>query len=208
MILDISALHVGFLMGAASIASVGPNNLLLLREGIVGGRALTVASLVFGGYVALVSAAVFLGSSSFRPGESLSSALSWGGLVALIYFAGLSFRAMWTHEVTQRATKDQESLLECALRVLKVVWANPLTWLELLLVPAALARSFPSDIDRIFFAAALLTMSAICCFGYALFGYLVASIVTRRGYLRVFDLVSGVILTCMSASLATSLLFS
>lgn len=208
MIVDISALHVGFLMGAASIASVGPNNLLLLREGIVGGRTLTVASLVFGSYVALVSAAVFLGSSSFRPGESLSSALSWGGLVALIYFAALSFRAMWTHEVTQRATKDQESLLECALRVLKVVWANPLTWLELLLVPAALARSFPSDIDRIFFAAALLTMSAICCFGYALFGYLVASIVTRRGYLRVFDLVSGVILTCMSASLATSLLFS
>ncbi len=51
-------------------------------------------------------------------------------------------------------------------------------------------------------------MSAICYFGYALFGYLVASIVTRRGYLRVFDLVSGVILTCMSASLATSLLFS
>ncbi len=165
MIVDISALHVGFLMGAASIASVGPNNLLLLREGIVGGRTLTVASLVFGSYVALVSAAVFLGSSSFRPGESLSSALSWGGLVALIYFAGLSFRAMWTHEVTQRATKDQESLLECALRVLKVVWANPLTWLELLLVPAALARSFPSDIDRIFFAVALLTMSAICCFG-------------------------------------------
>ncbi|MGL4198714.1 MAG: LysE/ArgO family amino acid transporter [Allorhizobium sp.] len=208
MIVDISALHVGFLMGAASIASVGPNNLLLLREGIVGGRTLTVASLVFSSYVALVSAAVFLGSSSFRPGESLSSALSWGGLVALIYFAGLSFRAMWTHEVTQRETKDQESLLECALRVLKVVWANPLTWLELLLVPAALARSFPSDMDRIFFAVALLTMSAICCFGYALFGYLVASLVTRRGYLRVFDLVSGVILTCMSASLATSLLFS
>jgi L-lysine exporter family protein LysE/ArgO len=168
----------------------------------------TVASLVFGSYAALVSAAVFLGSSSFRPADSLSNILSWGGLLALIYFAGLSFKAVWTHDVTGNASKDHETVLECASRVLKVVWANPLTWLELLLVPAALARSFPSDVERIFFAAALLGMSAICCFGYALFGHLVASIVTRRGYLRVFDLVSGVILTCMSASLATSLFLS
>jgi L-lysine exporter family protein LysE/ArgO len=208
MIVDMSAVQVGFLMGAASIASVGPNNLLLLREGIVGGRTLAVASLVLGSYVALVSVAVFLGSSSFRPADSLSNILSWGGLLALLYFAGLSFRAMWTHDVTDNASKHRESLIECASRVLKVVWANPLTWLELLLVPAALARSFPSDIERIVFAAALLGMSAICCFGYALFGHLVASIVTRRGYLKVFDLVSGVILSCMSASLATSLLYS
>jgi arginine exporter protein ArgO len=39
MIVDMSALYVGFLMGAASIVSVGPNNLLLLREGIVWGGA-------------------------------------------------------------------------------------------------------------------------------------------------------------------------
>lgn len=208
MIVDMSALYVGFLMGAASIVSVGPNNLLLLREGIVGGRSVTAASLVFGSYAALVSVAVFLGSSSFRPADSLSNILSWCGLLALIYFAGLSFKAVWAHDVTDSASKDHETLLECASRVLKVVWANPLTWLELLLVPAALARSFPSDVERIFFAAALLGMSAICCFGYALFGHLVASIVTRRGYLRVFDLVSGVILTCMSASLATSLFLS
>lgn len=208
MIVDMSALHVGFLMGVASIISVGPNNLLLLREGIVGGRTVTVASLVLGSYVALISAAVFLGSSSFRPADSLSHILSWGGLIALIYFAALSFKAVWTHEVNEGVSRAQESLQECALRVLKVVWVNPLTWLELLLVPTALARSFQSDIERIFFAAALLAMSALCCFGYALFGHLVASVVTRRSYLKVFDLVSGVILACMSASLATSLIFA
>ncbi|BCH67750.1 MULTISPECIES: hypothetical protein [Rhizobium/Agrobacterium group] len=80
--------------------------------------------------------------------------------------------------------------------------------LELLLVPAALAQSFHTDIDRISFAGALLGMSAICCFAYSLFSQMIATIVTRRGYLRLFDLASGVILSCMSASLATSLVFS
>jgi L-lysine exporter family protein LysE/ArgO len=194
--------------GAASIVSVGPNNLMLLREGIARGRIVTVASLVLCSYIALVSAAIFLSSSSFRPADGLATLLSWGGLVALIYFAGMSFRAIWTHEATEGSTKRQESLLACVSRVLKVVWTNPLTWLELLLVPAALAQSFDTDMDRISFAGALLGMSAICCFGYSLFGQMVATIVTSRGHLRLFDLASGVILSCMSASLATSLVFS
>lgn len=105
--IDMSALHVGLAMGATSIVSVGPNNLMLLREGIARGRIVTVASLVLGSYVVLVSAAVFLGSSSFRSADCLSTILSWGGLVALIYFAGMSFRAIWVLPAVVRPAADE-----------------------------------------------------------------------------------------------------
>jgi L-lysine exporter family protein LysE/ArgO len=152
MTIGISAFHLGLAMGTASIISVGPNNLMLLREGMVRGRIMTVASLVLVSYVALVTAAMLNGSSSFRFGEGLPILLSWCGLVALLYFAAMSFQAVWRHEVADSIASRRETLFDCICRVMRVVWANPLTWLELLLVPAALVQSFPTDADRVSFA--------------------------------------------------------
>ena len=53
------ALGLGF--GAASMLSVGPNNLMLMREGLARGRTVTVATAVWLSYlVLLLSAMIFV----------------------------------------------------------------------------------------------------------------------------------------------------
>lgn len=85
--------QTGLALGMASMASVGPNNLMMIREGLLRGRVMFVASLVWGTYVALIAASYLLGGSIASVDPAFRAVLSWIGLVALAWFALQSFRA-------------------------------------------------------------------------------------------------------------------
>ena len=59
---DASGFQVGLALGLASMASIGPNNLMIIREGLLRRRAIFVASLVWGTYVALLAASWPIGN--------------------------------------------------------------------------------------------------------------------------------------------------
>jgi arginine exporter protein ArgO len=88
---------------------------------------------------------------------------------------------------------------------LKVVWCNPLTYVELLLIPSALAQTMTNAGDKIAFAASLLVTSAVCVLGYAYGGEALARIIRSRKSIQLFDLTSGVILTVVAVGLAVKL---
>lgn len=202
---DMGALHVGIAMGAASMISVGPNNLMLLRSGI-SGRPAAVMSVVLGSYVLLVGLAVTLAGSAMTVHDDVGTVLKWGGLLALLHFSVQAFRSA----LAARGAADGEvhgDRVDLAT-VFRTVWLNPLTYLELLLIPMSLAQTMKGDMDRMAFAAALLAMSALCCIGYAYGGLLISRILKARRLLACFDLLNGMIMAAMSLSLAASLLGS
>ncbi len=84
---DASGFQVGLALGLASMASIGPNNLMIIREGLLRRRAIFVASLVWGTYVALLAASWPIGNSVTRLDPAFHTALSWLGLAALAWFA-------------------------------------------------------------------------------------------------------------------------
>ena len=88
------ALGLGF--GAASMLSVGPNNLMLMREGLAGGRTITVATVVWLSYLSLLlSAMVFVDLRQWI-GPSTRVWLSWLGLASLAWFAVSAWRAAFS----------------------------------------------------------------------------------------------------------------
>lgn len=200
---DMGALHVGFAMGAASMISVGPNNLMLLRSG-VSGRPAAVMLVVLASYVLLVGLAVTLAGSTMRVHDDLGTVLQWGGLVALLHFSVQAFRSAIAARGAAQGEDDGGSV--DLATVVRTVWLNPLTYLELLLIPMSLAQTMKGDVDRLAFAAALLAMSALCCIGYAYGGLLISRILKSRRLLACFDLLTGMIMAVMSLSLAASLL--
>ncbi|TCU13719.1 LysE/ArgO family amino acid transporter [Rhizobium sullae] len=203
---SLTGLQIGLAMGAASIVSVGPNNLMLLREGIVRGRSGLMAGLVWSSYGLLVTLAVSMAAASCTLDSSWQTALRWGGLAAFSWFATQSFLTAFRRSSETEDGERQERRAACILRVLRVVWCNPLTYVELLLIPAALAQSMTETADRIEFAAALLVTSAVCCFGYAYGGEALARIVQSRKSIRIFDLASGIVLSAIAIGLAVKLL--
>lgn len=204
-LVDANGFQVGLALGMASMASVGPNNLMMIREGLLRGRAIFVASLVWGTYVALISASYLLGGSIAGLDPAVRTALSWLGLAAVAWFALQPFRAASAAGGVEQRSAHAESGRSCLARVMGVVWMNPLTYVELLLVPAALGQSFAAGRARLEFVMALILMAALACYGCTLGGGLMAWLLRNRANLRIFDLISGVILTAVAVTMAAGL---
>lgn len=205
-VLEGSAFGAGMAMGMASVLSVGPNNVTLMREGIAGGRVGLVATAVWTSRLILLVTALLLTQTIAVRGMVLRPALSWLGLVALCWFASSSLRAYARADKTLRLSASaREDTVDCLRRVLTIFWLNPLTYIELLFIPATVGGSFVLPICRALFIGGLIVMATASCYGYAFGGRLVEPLFRRRNMLRMFDLISGLLLSCMAVLMAVAL---
>lgn len=202
-----NALSTGLALGAASIVSVGPNNLMMLREGLVRGHVGLVAGLVWTSYLALLTAAFLLTDVLANSAATARTPLAWLGLIALAWFALSSMRtALRRQPLGVDENVPREPRRTCFYRVLTVVWLNPLTYLELLLVPAALCGRYENQGPRLGFVLGLGLMAAVCCAGYALGGSACLRTLRDARVLRAFDMTASLLLASLAAVLCDGLL--
>ena len=203
---SLSAFTGGVMLGVGSVLSVGPNNLMLLREGLVRGRTGVVIGTVLISYALLLAIACLFADRLALFGATMRLTLAGLGLAALSSFAFLSLRAgLAAKGSVVVGSRCSETRLACLQRALRVIWLNPLTYLELLLIPAALCESYETLPMRVEFVTGLMTMAAIASCAYSFLGGLVASVVGRRNVARLFDLFSGLILAGVALVLASEL---
>ena len=203
------AFGAGTAMGTASILSVGPNNIMLIREGLVRGRPGLVASTVWISYFILLGLALVLTGKIANEGNFIRPVLSWLGLFALTWFAYSSLRSYFRSSTNLQFTaENRERTADCVRRVLAIVWLNPLTYVELLFMPATIGGSFLMPICRILFISGLTTMATVACFGYSFFGGVCAPLFRRKNLLRRFDLISGILLSVLACIMLTALVLT
>jgi L-lysine exporter family protein LysE/ArgO len=203
------AFSAGTAMGTASILSVGPNNIMLIREGLIRGRVGLVALTVWGSYIVLLASALVLTGTIATEGKSIRPILSWLGLIALCWFAYSSLRAYYrSSSAFHVSAKKREPASACLRRVLTIIWLNPLTYVELLLMPATIGGTFIMPICRVLFMSGLIMMATVACFGYSFGGGLCAPLFRRQDVLRKFDLVSGILLSFLACIMLTALVLT
>lgn len=200
------ALAAGLTLGTASLLSIGPNNLMLLREGLRGGRTGLVATLVWASDLLLFVVAFTLSDTIATVLAPLESILLWLGLAAVAWFAALSLRAALRAQARRGpAERGPEPWIACVGRVAAVVWLNPLTYVERLLIPAALCGTFGTPVLRVAFVLGLMIMTTVNCYGYALGGGYCAAWLRHRRTLQVFDATSGLLLSCIAIAMGMAL---
>ena len=91
---SLSAFMGGVTLGIGSVLSVGPNNLMLMREGVVRGRTGTVIGTVLISYGLLLAIACLAADWLTSGGPTMRTTLAGLGLAALSTFAFLSLRAV------------------------------------------------------------------------------------------------------------------
>jgi L-lysine exporter family protein LysE/ArgO len=200
----ISTFLAGLAFGAVSLVSIGPNNILLLREGLAGRRPGLVAGVMWLSYAGLLGLAVFAGHSVSPMVESVATLLAWGGamVLAAMGVAALRSSARPAPDLATRAAATEPAVSATA-RVLRVVWLNPLTYLELLAIPAALALPLGGIEQRCALFAGLLLAFALNCFGFSLGASLLSPLFGQPSRLRLFDRVSGGIMMALAVLAAT-----
>lgn len=200
------ALAAGLTLGAASMLSIGPNNLMLVREGLRGGRVGLVATVVWINYLVLIVMAFCLTDTIALALAPLKAVLLWLGLAAVAWFATQSLRAALRAEARRDpAAIGQESRSACICRVAAVVWLNPLSYVERLLIPAALCGSFKDPMLRIEFVFGLMIMTTVNCYGYSLASEYCSSFLRHRRTLQVFDATSGLLLSGIAIAMGVAL---
>ena len=151
----VSAFELGFAPTAAAILSLGPQNILLLRPGLSGRKALIVIGICYGCDLGLVLfGALGLGAilAAFPMGPVLLRATGAG------YLALMSARCFRRAVGEDHVVRDRQR--SCARRVihaaLMVSLLNPLAWVESVLVIGAVSSTVPADLKIVLVTGASL----------------------------------------------------
>lgn len=195
----------GLAFGAISMMSIGPNNVLLLREGLSGGRPVTVATVMWLSYALLLGLAVFAGHWVRPILMNSVHLLQWGGAFALAVMGVMALRQSRQSAFDLRAAhRPSQAISAATQRVLRVVWMNPLTYLELLVIPAALALALDGLEQRVAIFAGLLSAFAVNCFGFSLTSGLLQPVFQNSRNLRLFDAASGLAMIVLAGFTAVA----
>ena len=192
---DAGGFQMGMVLGTAMIASVGPVTLMIVREGMAGGRKLLVASTVCGVQLALIAAALAFADAISGLGTAFRTRALWLGLVCTAWFAVQSFRTTTRNARLDLRGHPDETVGGCAMRALAVVAMNPLTYVNRFLLPASMAQGFATPDMRLQFALGLIAMTVVGAYGCALSGAMLLRVLRHRLSLKVFDRTSGVLLS-------------
>lgn len=205
LLMDAGGFQTGVALGVASLASIGPTTLMIIREGFGDGRKLLVASVVWSVQIGLITASFFCADLVSNMDARTKTAVLWLGLFFLCWFALRALRASPRSCLLDHRSHAHEGWRTCLARVLCVVCTNPLTYIERFLVPASIGQSLEGDAARLLFAAGLVLMAGLGCYGYALGGHAMQRILRQHVSLAVFDRASGVILAGVALSLGIGL---
>lgn len=203
------ALAAGLALGMTYVLSIGPNNMMIIREGLVRGRVILVASVVLASYVLLLALSYGATDAIASWSASLTTVLSCLGIGAMIWFAGLSIRAaLGAHTREIRAPRSSEPLTVCLRRVALVVAVNPLLYIEFLLIPSGALGTLKEPLPRLEFTLGLIVMAALACYGYAAGGRACATLIRHRKAMQIFDLASGCVLGMLALTMSVALIQS
>ena len=202
------AIQAGLALGLASALSIGPNNIMLMREGLLRGRVGLVATLISVGQAALVITSWWLASHLHNLDPTLRAMLSWTAVFVLFHFALQSFRSAGAIRQAIGAQSQVEGVRACVVRVLPIMLLNPLSYLEYLFVPAAIMEILDKPGEEMTFLATVVAMLVACNLLYGFGGRLMSGVARSGPRLRVFDLTSCAALCCVASLLALNLSFS
>ena len=199
-----AAFIYGLTIGATTL-SLGPVNLMILREGLAAGRVLLTATCAWTSYWLLLGLAYLLAEASPVADATMRTALTRASVVALVVLSILSTRSGLRG---LRLAGGSDALTRHGIRsryMLAVIWCSPLTYVELVLVPAGLCRTGVAAGSGFPFIAGYAIMAALVCLFYGYAGRLMAPLVTPRAS-SLFDLASGLVLAGLAVSLLRSCL--
>lgn len=199
---DAMAVELALALGAASMLSVGPNNLALFREGLLRGRMGLVLALISASQAGLAFLAWRTAPSVDALDPAARSVLSWVAVAVVLWFAGSAFRA-GARRCEPQPAMSAERLIACVRRVLAMTALNPLIYLEFFFVPVAIIQGFEQPAAGARFTAVLFGMTLLGNLGYLALGRLIGCVATPRT--RSLDIASGCVLLGVAGAMTAGL---
>ena len=191
----------GFLLSAGLIVGIGPQNTLILRQGLRRQHLLLIVLLC-----TLVDAILItLGTVSVGAliqGEWLKQLLTVSGVAALLYYGACSFRAAFAPAAKLKEVVSLPTRRQVVMAILTVSLLNPSVYIDTMLLIGGGANHYQHD-QRLWFALGAVGASLVWFLGLTYGSALLAPMLKQPKVLRAIDLFSGALLCFMAFRLAT-----
>lgn len=157
----------GYLVAVSLILAIGAQNAFVLRQGLrrehVGAVVLACAL----SDAVLIAAGVTGFGAASKAAPWLGEAMRWGGVVFLLVYGGMRFRAaLQGGEALQPGAGEVASLRQVLTTCLILTWANPHVYLDTVVLIGSIAAQYAPYRLAFGVAAALGSLSFFTALGY------------------------------------------
>lgn len=196
-----AAFIAGFLSSLSLIAAIGAQNAFVLRQGIKRQHVGLVVALCAGSDALLIAAGVAGFSAAADRAPWLMPVMLWGGVVFLLGYGALRFRAAWQGgEALTAGAGAATSARSVALSVLALTWLNPHVYLDTLALLGALSAQYAPYELGFGIGAALASGVFFVALGYG--ARALAPLLSRPRAWVMVEFGIGLIMWAIAASLA------
>jgi L-lysine exporter family protein LysE/ArgO len=191
----------GFLLSAGLIVGIGPQNTLILRQGLRRQHLLLIVLLC-----TLVDAILItlgtVGVGALIQDEWLMKLMTVTGVAALLYYGACSFRAAFASTAKLEKVVSLPTRRQVVMAILTVSLLNPSIYIDTMLLIGGGANHYQPD-QRLWFAVGAVGASLVWFLGLTYGSALLAPVLKQARVLRAIDLFSGGLLWFMAFRLAS-----
>ncbi|EHD20036.1 MULTISPECIES: arginine exporter ArgO [Brenneria] len=192
----------GFILGAAMILPLGPQNAFVMNQGIRRQYHLMIALLCSLSDVALICAGVFGGSALLSQSSLLMGVVTWSGVAFLLWYGWGAFKTAFSKDLARvGSVVMKQSRGRIMATLLAVTWLNPHVYLDTFVVLGSLGNQF-ADGARGWFALGTITASFLWFFALALLAAWLAPWLNTPRAQRAINLFVGVVMWGIACQLA------
>jgi L-lysine exporter family protein LysE/ArgO len=203
-----SPLFQGLFLGASMIIPIGAQNSHVLNHGIKRQHHFLAATICMVCDVALIALGVFGGAKLIASSPSLVTVISWGGIIFLLSYAGLSFRQAWLNRYQLKQVLSQDKSTKGKLVViastLAVTLLNPHVYLDTVMILGSVGGQFAGN-EKIAFAVGTMLASILWFYSLAGAAAKLSPWLNQAKVKRSIDIVVGLIMCAIALSLFNSL---
>lgn len=193
-----TAFFAGFALGISLILAIGAQNAFVLRQGLMRAHVLPVVLVCAASDALLIAAGVagFGALTQAVPGLEWSMRLF--GATFLVWYGLRTLRAAWRGGQAMQAGPQAGSLRTAVLTCLALTWLNPHVYLDTVVLLGAVSAQYD---DRLNFAIGAMIASFVFFFALGYGARLLAPLFEKPVAWRVLDLLIGVTMLLIAASL-------
>lgn len=198
-----SPLFQGLFLGASMIIPIGAQNSHVLNHGIKKNHHFLAATICMFCDVALIGLGVFGGAKLISASPSLVAVISWGGIIFLFSYAGLSFRQAWLNNYRGNRENIEKTIKRPWLVIastLAVTLLNPHVYLDTVMILGSVGGQFKGD-EKLAFAIGTMLASIIWFYSLAGAAAKMSPWLSQGKVKRSIDIIVGLIMCAIALSL-------
>jgi L-lysine exporter family protein LysE/ArgO len=193
----------GYITGTCLIIAIGPQNLLVLKQGIQKNYTYSTAL----GFALCDAILILLGvaglGSIFSSNETLLFSAKWGGAIFLTWYGYRSIHSAFSSRklnIDSSEGPKKPSLKETLFLILALSFLNPHAYLDTVVLLGSIGCNFP-EIERPYFAIGGISASFIWFFSLAFGAKLLRPLFEKPLAWKVLDIITALLLWSIAIAL-------